>query len=823
MTLTKRSKGITPLDFDFILPMSSYNVDKQQISSDGVKPETIGNDDNETSPQTRTKHFSKPTKQLEDDNKFNTSLTFSNNSSNANRSKPEILRPNSPTLKRLIAVRTKLEKYIGTSAVRIVSATKREKPIDTLLPSVQLISSLVQSTRSNIIQQSKQSQSQSKIQAQLTSLKAPLDKITYENIPYGGSDVMKKCSLEIWLPKAEFSPECQSSRESTVKDGASGERSSSVTKKTKIPPIITIKSRRQSILTMTTDDDKKENQSESTKSRKQIKFTWSNNDEIESSKSNKEENKSNDQMSDKNTNDDNASLGLQRSKTEPSVMRQRLFHYDELESNGDDDIDRNKLRKTSNYSARKRTSYHRIPSSITTGTNNINDDYPNTAPSIVKNVSKQPQQTVSTSNNVTVLNELMRKYSLIKKSQYETGKTFVSSTINYKNSQPRYGHHVQPNSENNQDQVQTDLKDSTDENIHVSDTDIKRNTVADQTPIVCVKRLLVDQTSTSTKIMDSQKLIERRRSSKQILNMESSTDANRTSTAKPTIHHSLSNQRSTSASVASLNMLTGKSIIAHRNKIIDIFKSSKTKNDILKSNLPVVTDDLTKNSALIRKSMTVSVPQLLMAKSIVPVSFQRSKTLDVIRIPKSTKIIAAYKPTEEHCTVNDTKDMTENTNSHTRLDTTMNVNSEPNEMKNKENDLTEIQAQSTPAVKVTRPDSTIRTANQNSNIYGPTIPNMFQRIAPNSMNNNNIVNKITVEEPKIYSANKRPLITLRPDISDKVSSKSSSPVVQLLQYHNPITNYHSGQLANVEKVVVHLKYSSGKTWSRQGFVASPSP
>ncbi|CAF0757117.1 unnamed protein product [Didymodactylos carnosus] len=768
--------GLTPLDL--VLPISSYNTDKRIFSD--IKSEIIDNVDNENSPQARTKTFLKTARQLVDENKFNTSLAFTNNLLNSHRSKVEILRSNSPTLKRLIAVRTKLEKYLGSSVIRTVSATKREKSIDTPVINTHMTTAtLIQPKSSNIISQPKQSQSQS--QSQTTSSKTPLDKITYENISYGGNDVMKKCSLEIWLPKAEYSPDCQSSRASTAKES----HSSSLMKKSKIPSITTIKSRRQSIGTIAIDDDKRENQSElSSKSHKHIKFIRSNNDG---------ENKSNNEISDKNTNDNNEPFIPTQSKNEPPKIL-RTSYYDKLESNDvEDETDINKLGKTVSHFARKRTSFQPILSTNTSVVNSTVSDnqHENVAQSNVKNTLKQQQQTVPTPNNAFILNELMRKYTLIKKAQYET------------------------------DQLHSDSKDLSSENIHNSD--MKTNTSCEQTTKVSVKRLVVDLPITSTKTVDKRKLLERR-PSRQTLNVESSMDTSYEYQIKNITHRAVSNPRSVSASGSDLNMLTGKPIVSQRNKALDIVKSSKIKNEIQKTNLPIVTDDVSKTVS--RTPGIVSVPQILMTKPMVPAVYQRSKTLDITKTSKLMKNIAMYELDEDEDTLNDTRDTNENTNADSRHDMTINANSELNETMSQKNLPTETQTQLATSAKATRPESSTNTYSQSPNLYGPIIPNMFQRATPNSINNSRtdtVINKITVEEPRIYSDNKRPLIALRPDISDKMPSKSSSPTVQLVQYHNPVTNYHSGQLTNSEKVVVHLKYSTGKTWSKQGFVPSPSP
>lgn len=108
------------------------------------------------------------------------------------RPKVEILRANSPTFKRLVAVRIKLEKYIISIS-------------NTISPSQQIISQTLNyvkpSTAPNVnIPLSSEETSQKRIESKPST--APVDKITYEKTCTHNGNIKHKCSLEIWLPKA---------------------------------------------------------------------------------------------------------------------------------------------------------------------------------------------------------------------------------------------------------------------------------------------------------------------------------------------------------------------------------------------------------------------------------------------------------------------------------------------------------------------------------------------------------------------------------------------------------------------------------------------
>ncbi|CAF3527498.1 unnamed protein product [Rotaria socialis] len=106
----------------------------------------------------------------------------------------ELLRANSPTLKRLIAARAKLDKYVSSKLN--TDFTTRES-IDGLYET-SFVSNHEKSATANI---RISSSAHKRIKSQKTFSSLPLDKVTYERSAHTGN-VRQKCSLEIWLPKA---------------------------------------------------------------------------------------------------------------------------------------------------------------------------------------------------------------------------------------------------------------------------------------------------------------------------------------------------------------------------------------------------------------------------------------------------------------------------------------------------------------------------------------------------------------------------------------------------------------------------------------------
>ncbi|CAM4767710.1 unnamed protein product [Rotaria magnacalcarata] len=106
----------------------------------------------------------------------------------------ELLRANSPTLKRLIAVRTKLDKHVSSKLK--IDFTRRES-IDGL-NETNFISNHEKSATANV---RISSSAHKRIKSQKTFSSLPLETITYERSVAHTGKARQKCSLEIWLPK----------------------------------------------------------------------------------------------------------------------------------------------------------------------------------------------------------------------------------------------------------------------------------------------------------------------------------------------------------------------------------------------------------------------------------------------------------------------------------------------------------------------------------------------------------------------------------------------------------------------------------------------
>jgi hypothetical protein len=157
------------------------------------------------------------------------------------RPKVEILRTNSPTLKRLLAARVKLEKYANTlprstSPSRQPTRSVRETPYPTLYErQVTTIAPLLLPPPP--LPPPSAPVKQTKSHSSLDN--GPLDKITYEKTWTRSGNMKQKCSLEIWLPKPSVDDD----------DGGNTSRIATPEKKPQLIP--TIKSRRSSIVKIT--------------------------------------------------------------------------------------------------------------------------------------------------------------------------------------------------------------------------------------------------------------------------------------------------------------------------------------------------------------------------------------------------------------------------------------------------------------------------------------------------------------------------------------------------------------------------------------------
>ena len=169
------------------------------------------------------------------------------------RPKIEILRANSPTLKRLLAARVKLEKYSNSLSRTI--PTSRQSTRETPHEKQSSMSKQVQSTQAPIpIAQAPlpPAKSVKQTKSHTSHAHGPVDKITYEKTWTHNGNVKQKCSLEIWLPKAGLDDDDGNTTRTVTPDV------NTIEKHNHIMP--TVKSRRSSIVkiaaTVTNTDTK---------------------------------------------------------------------------------------------------------------------------------------------------------------------------------------------------------------------------------------------------------------------------------------------------------------------------------------------------------------------------------------------------------------------------------------------------------------------------------------------------------------------------------------------------------------------------------------
>jgi hypothetical protein len=160
--------------------------------------------------------------------------------STSTRSQVEILRANSPTLKRLLAVRIKLDKYI-TSRLNTISTSQQSTHTGQEVPSTLNDEKNTTSTKFHISTSSSKKQNKS----QINSAAGPLDKITYEKTRSRNGSIKQKCSLEIWLPKAASDDDDVHTSRTTSPD------QNSIGKTSHSPQIMSTKIRRSSVMKTT--------------------------------------------------------------------------------------------------------------------------------------------------------------------------------------------------------------------------------------------------------------------------------------------------------------------------------------------------------------------------------------------------------------------------------------------------------------------------------------------------------------------------------------------------------------------------------------------
>lgn len=299
----------------------------------------------------------------------------------------EILRANSPTLKRLVAARAKLERY-SNSISRSNSPSRQstrstpyprfhEKNSATIPHPIQIPSQTLPIPAPAPIPPPPPS-APVKPSKSSTNLSQPLDKITYEKTWSLNGNPKQKCSLEIWLPKPGVDEE--------EDRNSSREGISDADKSTHIIPAIS--SRRSSVVKITT------------------MTTMANPDS-------------------KSTHDNTK-------KNDPSLIP-RVYHYGDYIMDLPDDRPRSSksvttVKSDSAASAksirrqhpralnrRLSTSTHHSEEILRFGTIDV--------PAPVKPPSIQTKSASAKTNNPILISELMQKYSLIKKNHQELTQT----------------------------------------------------------------------------------------------------------------------------------------------------------------------------------------------------------------------------------------------------------------------------------------------------------------------------------------------------------------------------------------------------------------
>jgi len=176
--------------------------------------------------------------------KFHTNDETSSKTPTVPQAKVEILRANSPTLKRLLAARIKLEKY-SNSIARTISASQQSTR-ETPYPKSYGKQSSAVSQPVHVLPPvpspppppGKQIKSKSSLDDK------PLDKITYEQTWSINGNMKQKCSLEIWLPKPRLDDDDDRNTNRTITPEVN-----SIEKKSRSIPTIT--SRRSSVAKVT--------------------------------------------------------------------------------------------------------------------------------------------------------------------------------------------------------------------------------------------------------------------------------------------------------------------------------------------------------------------------------------------------------------------------------------------------------------------------------------------------------------------------------------------------------------------------------------------
>ena len=299
------------------------------------------------------------------------------------RPKVEILRANSPTLKRLLAVRIKLDRYINSVSRDISVSPPFEDPIP------QIILPKVNPEKQPSATNTRAARTPKKKSAPPSNVgQGPLDRITYEKTVNRNGNVKQKCSLEIWLPKAYPDDDEENGNPSrTISPKQSTTANNGLS-----PPQSVVQSRRASIVKTIT------------------------------STANHAERKS---------------LDDTPAKTAETLVIPRVYHFEKTPANTLDERPRSgKSGDTSKSEGEnagktvKRRRHHRYQRQIS-GINDPNEEMippgipvvPMSSKNLLENIrqssSGQEFKGPSESTHSSMINDLMKKYSLMKKSHQE--------------------------------------------------------------------------------------------------------------------------------------------------------------------------------------------------------------------------------------------------------------------------------------------------------------------------------------------------------------------------------------------------------------------
>ncbi|CAF1140568.1 unnamed protein product [Rotaria sordida] len=366
----KENKGLTSLDRGISVP--SYHRTDPRVSHDTEALRT--NTDN---------------RWIKDDiaHVFYGSNNINDTSKLATLVRPniEILRANSPTLKRLVAARIKLDKYL----ISISNINSTSQQSNHTVNETTYLLNYEKKTTTNI--RTSLSSSQKQIKSQQILSNGPLDKITYEKTCSRNGNIKQKCSLEIWLPKAD-SDDDDDVDDNDVDGNIIGRITPSdsklIEKKSQSPQSICIKSRRSSIIKLP------------------INIETKSIDEISSKKS------------------------------DPLIIP-RVYHYEDYLTDQSEERPRSGKSvhttksdgKISNKSIQhqRKNPHARRQSSSTNRTEetvqSVQSEKPMSSKNLLANIkqtntSHEKKDTLGSSNSL-MLNELMRKYSMIKKTHQE--------------------------------------------------------------------------------------------------------------------------------------------------------------------------------------------------------------------------------------------------------------------------------------------------------------------------------------------------------------------------------------------------------------------